>query len=173
MGWSGWRDRMGQHQCRCARRADCLDPASRIRLRVCLLLHDREHVAGGEDEVVLVVVLDLGAAVLRVDNDVADLDVERDSLVAVLVEAPRTYRKDLALLGLLLSGVGDDETGCGRLLGFERLDEDAILERLDGDRHGDVLRCELDVCWSPRRRGVGLTVGHGPQHRSRSSSLRA
>ena len=45
-----------------------------------LLLDDGEHVAGGEDEVLLAVVLDLGAAVLAVDDVVADLDVERDAL---------------------------------------------------------------------------------------------
>src|SRR4051812_47271833 len=98
-----------------------------------LLLDDREHVAGGEDEVLLVVVLDLGAAVLAVDHDVTDLDVERHALGAVLVETARAYREDGALLRLLLGGVGDDEARGRRLLRLERLDEDAVLERLDGD----------------------------------------
>src|SRR5689334_1022782 len=48
-----------------------------------LLLDDREDVAGREDEVLLVVVLDLGAAVLAVDHDVADLDVERQALAVL------------------------------------------------------------------------------------------
>src|SRR3954447_15726859 len=98
-----------------------------------LLLDDREHVAGGEDEVLLVVVLDLGAAVLAVDHDVTDLDVERHTLGAALAEAARAHREDGALLRLLLGGVGDDEAGGRRLLRLERLDEDAVLERLDGD----------------------------------------
>jgi hypothetical protein len=43
--------------------------------------------------------------------------------------------EDFALLGLLLGGVGDDQTGRGRLLGLEALDDDPVLERLDGNRH--------------------------------------
>ena len=39
---------------------------------------DREHVAGREDEQLLAGVLDLGAAVLAVDDLVADVHVERD-----------------------------------------------------------------------------------------------
>src|SRR3546814_5400513 len=69
---------------------------------------DLEHVAGREDEQLLAAVLHLGAAVLAVDDLVADLDVERHT-VAVVVDAARTDRKDLALLGLLLRGVWDDE----------------------------------------------------------------
>ena len=42
---------------------------------------------------------------------------------------------DLALLRLLLGGVRDDQAGSRGLLGVERLDDDAVLERLDGDRH--------------------------------------
>src|SRR4051812_12249325 len=96
---------------------------------------DGEDVAGGEDEVLLAGVLDLGAAVLAVDDLVADGDVERDALVAVLVEPARADRDDLALLGLLLRGVRDNQTRGRRLLGVEGLDEDAVLERLDVDRH--------------------------------------
>src|SRR5690606_16126240 len=81
-------------------------------------------------------VLDLGAAVLAVDDAVADLDVHGDALVAVLVPASRTYGQDLALLGLLLGGVRDDQTGGGGLLGLDGLDDNAVLERLDGNRHG-------------------------------------
>jgi hypothetical protein len=43
-----------------------------------------EHVARAEDQQVLAVDGDLGAAVLRVDDDVADREVERDELAAVL-----------------------------------------------------------------------------------------
>src|SRR3954462_5858108 len=100
---------------------------------------DGEDVAGGEDEVLLAAVLDLGAAVLAVDDLVADLDVERDALGAVVVETAGTDRQDLALLGLLLGGVRDDEAGSGGLLGLEGLDDDAVFERLDGNRHGGDL----------------------------------
>src|SRR6478672_7124594 len=99
---------------------------------------DGEDVAGGEDEVLLAAVLDLGAAVLAVDDTVADVDVERHA-VALVVDATGTDREDLALLGLLLRGVRNDEPGRGGLLGLEALDDDAVLERLDGNRHGVLL----------------------------------
>src|SRR6478735_592031 len=96
--------------------------------------NDREDVARGEDEVLLAGVLDLGAAVLAVDDLVADADVERNA-VAVVVDATRTDAQDLALLGLLLGGVRDDQAGSRGLLGLEGLDDDAVLEGLDVDRH--------------------------------------
>src|SRR4051794_35728010 len=97
--------------------------------------NDREDVARGKDEVLLAGVLDLGAAVLAVDDLVTDSDVERDT-VAVVVDAAGTDRQDLALLGLLLGGVRDDETGGRGLLGLHGLDDNAVFERLDGNRHG-------------------------------------
>src|SRR5262245_15027567 len=72
-----------------------------------LLAQDREHVAGRQDQVLVAVDLDLGAAVLGVDDRVADLDVERHAAVAVLVPAARAGSHDGALLGLLLRGVRD------------------------------------------------------------------
>src|ERR687897_3958696 len=95
---------------------------------------DGEDVAGGEDQVLLAGVLDLGAAVLAVDDLVTHRDVERDT-VAVVVDTTGTDRNDLALLGLLLGRVRDDQAGGGGLLGFERLDDDEVLEGLDVDRH--------------------------------------
>src|SRR4051794_10033079 len=100
---------------------------------------DGEDVAGREDQELLAAVLDLGAAVLAVDDLVADLDVERDALGAGVVEAAGADSEDLALLGLLLGRVRDDEAGCSGLLGLEGLDDDAVFERLDGNRHGGDL----------------------------------
>ena len=42
--------------------------------------------------------------------------------------------QDLALLGLLLGGVGDDEAADGRLLGLGRPDDDPVLQRLQVHR---------------------------------------
>src|SRR6516165_6554769 len=94
-----------------------------------LLLDDREHVAGREHQVLLARVLHFRAAVLAVQHHVADLDVDGDAS-ALVVETARAYREDLALLGLLLRGVRDNEPGRGDLLGFKRLDHNAVLERL-------------------------------------------
>src|SRR3954470_24511284 len=77
--------------------------------------NDGKDVGGGENEVLLAAVLHLGAAVLAVDHLVAHGDVQRDA-VAVVVDTPGTDRQDLALLGLLLGGVGDDQPGGRGLL---------------------------------------------------------
>src|SRR5690606_9065322 len=68
--------------------ADATRPGCRRGIRAsvesCRLADDdREHVAGRQDEVVLAAELHLGAAVLRVDDLVADGDVERDAVAVV------------------------------------------------------------------------------------------
>src|SRR5947207_7507285 len=90
------------------------------------LLDDCEDVARGEDEVLLAAVLDLGAAVLRVDHGVADLDVDRHP-VALVVDTARAHSEDGALLRLLLGGIRDHQAGRRGGLGFVRLDHHAVL----------------------------------------------
>src|SRR5690606_9322205 len=106
-----------------------------------------------EHEVLVGAELHLGPAVLAVQNDVADGDVERNT-VAVVVDATRSDGHDLALLGLLLRGVRNDETARRGLLSLDLLDDDAVLERLDGNRHGvPLLSCPDRRRWfalSPR-----------------------
>ena len=96
---------------------------------------DRENVASRQDEELVRAELDLGAAVLAVQDTVADGDVERNA-VAVVVDAAGAYSYNFALLGLFLRGVRNDKTGSSGLLGFDLLDDNAIFERLDGHRHG-------------------------------------
>src|SRR5699024_12248486 len=55
--------------------------------------------------------------------------------IAVIFDPALPDQENLALLGLLLGGVRDDQARCGGLLSLERLDDDPILERLDFDRH--------------------------------------
>jgi hypothetical protein len=64
-----------------------------------------EDVRLAQDEQLLAVDLDLGPAVLAVEDLVALLDVERNPL-AVVVELAVADSNDLALLWLLLRGVG-------------------------------------------------------------------
>src|SRR5699024_1742892 len=99
---------------------------------------DCEDVASRQDEVLLAAVLELRAAVLRVDDLVAHLDVELDA-GAVVCNAAGAHGHNLTLLRLLLGCVRDDQTGRGGLLCLDLTDDDAILERLDGDRHADTL----------------------------------
>src|SRR6476659_978828 len=74
---------------------------------------DGEDVAGRQDEVLVTLDLDLGAAVLGIDDLVADRDVERDA--APVLEPARAHRHDGALYGLLLRRVGDHEARRGHL----------------------------------------------------------
>src|SRR6266545_7820239 len=70
------------------------------------LLDDGQHVARRQDQVLLGLDLDLGAAVLRVDDLLPDLHVHGDALS--LLEPARADRHDLPLLGTLFGRVGDD-----------------------------------------------------------------
>ena len=87
----------------------------------------------------------------------------KSDIVAGDVDAARADREDLALLGLLLRGVRDDEAGGRGLLGLARLDDDAVLERLDGNRH---------VWPFPRHATAGVdgTEVEVPAHRHRPPS---
>ena len=102
-----------------------------------------EDVGLAQDQVVLAVVLDLGAAVLAEDDLVADRDVERDELA--VLPAARADGQDAAALRLLLGGVGQDDAARGGLLLLEDLDDDAVAQRLQV--HGD-LRSDVELALS-------------------------
>src|SRR5690606_7315977 len=59
----------------------------------------------------------------------------RDAL-ALVVNAARAHGDDGALLGLLLGGVRDHKARRGGGFGLKRLDDDAVLERLESDHGG-------------------------------------
>src|SRR5215472_4502788 len=101
-----------------------------------LLLDNREHVAGGEHEVLIACVLHFGAAVLAVKHDIANLDVHRNALGASVVEPAWSNGDDFAFLWLLLGGVRDYEPGRGGLLGIERAHNDPVVKRLDNNLGG-------------------------------------
>src|SRR4051812_327038 len=83
------------------------------------LLHDQELVA---------VELDLGAGPLAEQHPVADLDAHRRQLALVAAGA-RPDAQDLALHGLFLGGVGDDQPALGLRLFLDAPDDDAIVQR--------------------------------------------
>src|SRR3954451_19429335 len=97
-----------------------------------------EDVGLAQNEQVLAVDLDLGAAVLGVEDLVALRDVERDALLAFIVEAALAHGDDLALLGLLLGGVGEDDAAGGRLLLLDRPHDEPVAQGLE--LHGSYLR---------------------------------
>src|ERR1700758_1257484 len=118
----------------------------------CLLGYDRQHVACRQDQVFLAVVLDLGAAVLAVDDGVTLRHVQRDPLVSVLVPPAGADCDDGAFLRLLLGSVRNDQTGRGRGLGLVGLHENLVLEWLDVHLRHD---------WSPPL--VRSGPGHSPR----------
>src|SRR5262245_3134980 len=139
------RDATGGRGMRCwPPRAPELDMrCSAGRRALLLLLAARElgeHVAARQHEEVLTVDGDLGAAVLRVEDDVAGGDVHRDQLTGLVRATARSDGEHLTLLRLLLGGVRDDEAAHGRLLGLARPNDDAILERLQVHQ-GCLQRC--------------------------------
>src|SRR4051794_27269383 len=80
----------------------------RLFLLLARVVNDRQHFVLAHDEVLLTIELDLLARVLAEENQVAGLDVERDAL-AVVLRLAVAGGDDLALLRLLLGGVGDDD----------------------------------------------------------------
>src|SRR3954468_19523209 len=90
-----------------------------------------QHVGLAQDEEVLALDLDFGAAVLGVKELVALGDVKRDPLAGLLTELAVSDGQDLALLGLFLRRVGEDDAARGRLLLLDRLDDQTIAEGLE------------------------------------------
>src|SRR5207302_10292262 len=80
------------------------------------------------DEVLLAIELDLAAGVLAAEDSIALLHRERE-ILAVVVDLAGAHGDDLALLRLLLGGVGDDEAAVLLVLLLEALDENAVMER--------------------------------------------
>jgi hypothetical protein len=122
-----------------------------------LLADDGQHVARRQDQVLLAGVLDLGAAVLAVDDDVTFLDVQRNPLVAILVPPAGADGDDGAFLRLLLGRVRNDQTGSGRGLGLVGLNEDLVLEWLDVHARHD---------WSPPHCLDATRRSPGPSERT-------
>src|SRR3954469_176791 len=89
----------------------------------------REDVRLAQDEQLLAVDLDFGAAVLRIEDLVPLVDVERASLP--VLDGAIADGDHLALLRLLLRGIGEDEAACGRLLLLDRLNDQPIAKGLE------------------------------------------
>src|SRR2546423_10733539 len=94
------------------------------------LLDDSQHVVLAEHEQILALHLDLGAAVLGIEDLVALRYVERDALRAILVPLAVADGKDLAALRLLLGRVGQDDPAGRLLLLIDRRDDQPIAKRL-------------------------------------------
>src|SRR4051795_981008 len=92
------------------------------------LLEHAHDVAFLHDQQLVAVELDLGAGPLAEQHPVADLDAHRRQL-ALVAAGTRADGQDLALHGLLLGGVGDDQPALGSRLFLDTLDDDAVVQR--------------------------------------------
>src|SRR5271166_5863758 len=82
------------------------------------------------DEQLLAVDLHFRARPLAEQHAVADLDVDRDQLAA-LVAAAGANGDHFALGGLFLGAVGNDDAASGLLFGVDALDHDAVVKRTE------------------------------------------
>src|SRR5262249_29966777 len=83
------------------------------------LLHNQE---------ILAVDLHLGARPFAEQHGVADFEVDRNELAA-LVAATRADGDNFALRGLLFGRVGNNDAAGGLFLGINALDDDAVVKR--------------------------------------------
>ena len=72
----------------------------------------------------LTIELDLGARPLAEQHAVTHLDVDRNQL-AGFVTAARTNGDDLALRGLFLGGIGNDDAASGFVFGINAFEHDS------------------------------------------------
>ena len=93
-----------------------------------------ENVILGHDQEILVVDLDFRACVGREEHAVAFLDGEGHVLAGLLVQESVAERDDLAFLGLVLGGLGQEDAGIGLVLGLGALHENLVSKRLDVHR---------------------------------------
>src|SRR6266566_1505813 len=87
------------------------------------------------DQVLLAVQGDLASGVLAEQHAIACLDVQ-GGLLAVLADRAFADGEDLALLRLFLGAVRDDEAAAANLLFLDPLDQDAVVERMQGGLQG-------------------------------------
>src|SRR5207245_9683419 len=112
-----------------------------------------QDVALLQDQQLLAVDLGLGARPFAEQHPVANLDVDGDEL-AGLVAAAGANRDDLALGGLFLGGVGNDDAAGGLLFGIDALDDNAVVKRTK--LHDVLLKLltEFKICIGGARPGA-------------------
>src|SRR6266540_2624984 len=94
-----------------------------------LLLNNAKNVLFGQNQILDVVDLVLGAAILSEQHLIAGLDIHRHA-AAVVIQPAFTDGQDHALHGALFAGrVGQVDAALGLLFAVRRLDYDAVAER--------------------------------------------
>src|SRR2546429_7230132 len=88
------------------------------------LVHNREHIGLAKDQKLFGVDGDFSAAVLSVENFVADFELHRNAYILLVASGPDG--DDLTLLRLFFSRVGNEESAAHLLRVLERSDDDTI-----------------------------------------------
>src|SRR6202035_6113144 len=116
--------------------------SGRLFLRGAGALDHTHDVGLLHDQKILAVDLDLGAGPFAEQYPVARFEFEWDQLAA-LVPSARPHGDDLALLRLLLGGVGNDDAALRLFLSFDAADDDAVVQwtEFHGLRSRFDLRC--------------------------------
>src|SRR5262249_8101244 len=138
---------------------------------------DAEDVLFLEDHVVLAAELHLGAGPLAVDHLVADLHA-RLQQTAILQPLALANRHDLALHGLFLGGVGNNEASLGAGFGSQWLEQQTVVQGLEfhdvsflewaliGSRRGECQRASRRSNWADAA-ASSATVSHAISPSSR------
>src|ERR1700722_7121849 len=101
--------------------------SGRLFLRSACALDHTHDVGLLHDQKVLAVNLDLGAGPFAEQHPVARFEFERRQLAA-LVPSARPHGDDLALLRLLLDGIGNNDAALCLFLSFDAADDDTIVQ---------------------------------------------
>src|SRR5690606_24264530 len=97
-----------------------------VSLQSDLLLDNAEDVVLAQDQMLNSVELYFGAGVLAKQHSVARLHRRFDALAVVHLTGADS--NDFALDGLLLSGIGNDDTALGFFFFSDSLNDDAVLQ---------------------------------------------
>src|SRR5258708_5178228 len=128
--------------------------SGRVFLRGACALDHTHDVGLLHDQKVLAVNLDLGAGPFAEQHPVARFEFERHQLAA-LVPSARPHGDDLALLWLLLDGVGNNDAALRLFLSFDAADDDTVVQWTEFHE----LRSRVDLRCRPPARYAGGPLG--------------
>src|SRR6266567_9202616 len=94
---------------------------------------DSQNVGLLHDDELLTINLDLAARPLAEQDPVAGFHVQGMNL-AVLPARARSHRDHLALHGLLLGGIGNDDAACSLVFLLDPTDQDTVVQRTEFHR---------------------------------------
>src|SRR5260370_23508215 len=100
--------------------------------------YDGQDLVFAQDQELFAVDLDVGPGIFAEEDLVAGLDIE-SQLGAVLEDLAVAHLDDLPLLGLLLGGVGDDDSPLDGLLFLDSTDQQAVVKRTNLHRASSPL----------------------------------